>query len=811
MKYGSLSKNCCYIDKTEVLETLIADFQNIYIEGSATTGKTTMVKMFLEKHAELEVHVFDMVQEQRDTVSFQQSLAEVKKISENVHLWIIFENLHIIQDSEILSEIADFLQHLKEGHHGICISREAVPQSFLVLLWNRHMEEITMEDLLFSEEEVELLLERSGSRMHPEEVYAVTGGWAGCIDMMLRLSGKNTGNPWQTDFRQIQAETLKENYEIRTYIQKVILGSLSAEEMELMRQSEICPWITPALCHQVWETSAERVLFERLTRKGFLIHDERKKRWVTAPLFRNLYETGNADRQSWTRLGKWYEDHDYIKEALQFYRKEENDASYKMCMLQYYDRIPFRGISYESVMEWKENIPELIYLRGMYCYEKKDFKNLKKELNRLSGKDTESLEKAEKDPERWLRRQEILLNLQFMDQQLHLDEWLNKLNEFHEKTKKNIRLYHILGNSHTCLCGLRDLTGLFACAKKEENRKARIWKECLGSSEWKFYCMARMDYYLETERKNAVLQEDLELLEKEENLAAFYLMLKWQKKTMQEKQMPEMKIQIEHLEAILKQGENPVIVQNAKALRNLYSIWNGQPERLIRWLRYSEDTKFEITEENYVLAGSLTKGYMLFHQYEKAKKILQALIPYAKEYHRGYLLAEYLFQMAIIRWEENHHGQALQNTIESFLISRQSRYVGFYADYGKTGIEVLEAYVQWMQANSPDGWHRKKKYQYGNVLRMPEADYVGVILRCLKKYSRRNPSLQKESREEQLTMMETIILQDIGRGLTNAEICEDLNLKLPTVKTHIYSLYKKLGVGTRVQAILKGKELGLLD
>ena len=124
---------------------------------------------------------------------------------------------------------------------------------------------------------------------------------------------------------------------------------------------------------------------------------------------------------------------------------------------------------------------------------------------------------------------------------------------------------------------------------------------------------------------------------------------------------------------------------------------------------------------------------------------------------------------------------------------------------------LLYPYVQWMQANSPDGWHRKKKYQYGNVLRMPEADYVGVILRCLKKYSRRNPSLQKESREEQLTMMETIILQDIGRGLTNAEICEDLNLKLPTVKTHIYSLYKKLGVGTRVQAILKGKELGLLD
>ena len=63
---------------------------------------------------------------------------------------------------------------------------------------------------------------------------------------------------------------------------------------------------------------------------------------------------------------------------------------------------------------------------------------------------------------------------------------------------------------------------------------------------------------------------------------------------------------------------------------------------------------------------------------------------------------------------------------------------------------------------------------------------------------------------EKLTMMETIILQDINKGLTNAEICEELNLKLPTVKTHIYSVYKKLGVNSRVQAILKGKELGLV-
>ena len=123
---------------------------------------------------------------------------------------------------------------------------------------------------------------------------------------------------------------------------------------------------------------------------------------------------------------------------------------------------------------------------------------------------------------------------------------------------------------------------------------------------------------------------------------------------------------------------------------------------------------------------------------------------------------------------------------------------------------MLEAYVEWMKNNTPGGWHRKKKYNYGNVLRMPLEDYMEVILRCARREARSDRALQDEPAGERLTMMETIILQDIGHGLSNTEISKELNLKITTVKSHIYSLYKKLGVNSRVQAILKGKELGVL-
>ena len=102
------------------------------------------------------------------------------------------------------------------------------------------------------------------------------------------------------------------------------------------------------------------------------------------------------------------------------------------------------------------------------------------------------------------------------------------------------------------------------------------------------------------------------------------------------------------------------------------------------------------------------------------------------------------------------------------------------------------------------------KIKVFKVLRMPVEDYLEAVLRHAKREARSVPMLSDKAVEEKLTMMETIILQDIGLGITNAEICKELNLKLPTVKSHIYSLYKKLNVNSRVQAVLKGKERGIL-
>ncbi len=57
-----------------------------------------------------------------------------------------------------------------------------------------------------------------------------------------------------------------------------------------------------------------------------------------------------------------------------------------------------------------------------------------------------------------------------------------------------------------------------------------------------------------------------------------------------------------------------------------------------------------------------------------------------------------------------------------------------------------------------------------------------------------------------LTKRERQILDLTATGASNVDIAEKLNLSMHTVKTHIYNLFKKLGVSNRMQAVNWAKE-----
>jgi LuxR family maltose regulon positive regulatory protein len=92
-------------------------------------------------------------------------------------------------------------------------------------------------------------------------------------------------------------------------------------------------------------------------------------------------------------------------------------------------------------------------------------------------------------------------------------------------------------------------------------------------------------------------------------------------------------------------------------------------------------------------------------------------------------------------------------------------------------------------------------------------DYVNQLLAALEIEIARSsapPPPCSSALADPLTPRELDVLHLISQGLSNKDIAEKLVIALNTVKRHTSSIYSKLGVKSRTQAIARARELGLI-
>ncbi len=87
-----------------------------------------------------------------------------------------------------------------------------------------------------------------------------------------------------------------------------------------------------------------------------------------------------------------------------------------------------------------------------------------------------------------------------------------------------------------------------------------------------------------------------------------------------------------------------------------------------------------------------------------------------------------------------------------------------------------------------------------------------VTKRLVERFVQRPPSdVARTERFDELTERELEVLKLVTKGMSNAEIGEQLYLSEATVKTHITRILSKLGVRDRVQAVVLAYESGLVE
>lgn len=91
--------------------------------------------------------------------------------------------------------------------------------------------------------------------------------------------------------------------------------------------------------------------------------------------------------------------------------------------------------------------------------------------------------------------------------------------------------------------------------------------------------------------------------------------------------------------------------------------------------------------------------------------------------------------------------------------------------------------------------------------------WVGApgLVEGLLRFQRTGESSGEESLIEPLTAREKEVLQLMAQGLANKQIALALAISEHTVKFHLSSLYAKLGISSRTEAVRRGIELGLIS
>lgn len=780
------------IDKTAVIEEALRDHLAIALSGLPGTGRKTAVVMLVDKHPEVNALYCDVEEIENASV--------LSRRMEGKTNWYLVRKPEGSRYPDSAEGFRRFTQKMPREDRIFFAVDGRIPDAFLKFVWSGIMAVILPESLQFTEEETCRYLRTCGSRLRGGEVYHMTGGWPGCVAMLVRLSS-------QLDDRWTVWE-LCSRYEIRQYIGTQILPALPAEEVALLKERAPFPRLEEDLELLLWNDS-RRDEEDRLCARGAMVFVPEKKCWYVHPALR-IAIADCAPEELCCRAVKWYETKGYIQDALTCSRQSGNRMLYRDCLLRNYDKVSF--LNYEKV--WSEDdlqVPGFLYLEWMGNF-------LRQEQGRIRMLRIYA-EPLWKEAQAGRRKEirEILLNMAYGDSDISTEEWMEMLEKYTGDGQK-IRLYHILGESVSFLSGLRDLSALFACGDEKVEHYRRLWTDRLVPENQMAYRLARLEYSIVTDTLpgwNKLRSEALLPYEEDApwqiRLGSMYIA--WLLLDDSDMRGPAQRY-IDGLVCTLRAEEVPACRWNARALYYLARAKCSEKEKLMEWLRDTGgDIGYDTGRTRFHIAAEV-KISLYLGNYGRAEELLPELIDYFRNGNSRRWLAESLFQRALVEQEKGMGGQALKTVSESIQTAEPYRYVRIYTSYGLGGAKLLEQYAALNSRAETVQSRRCDDESEMNVFEMNEEQWICYIAREASGRSADSPVPADERtglrRAEHLTPTETLVLKYLEKGYSNARISEEMNIRLATVKSHTYNIYRKLEVSNRTQAVQRARDYGLI-
>jgi LuxR family maltose regulon positive regulatory protein len=249
----------------------------------------------------------------------------------------------------------------------------------------------------------------------------------------------------------------------------------------------------------------------------------------------------------------------------------------------------------------------------------------------------------------------------------------------------------------------------------------------------------------------------------------------------------------------------PPIVLRVATFQARLALMRGQLHEATRWARaHHLGVDDELSEWLEIEYCTLARWHIAERRPDDALGLLRRLAAAAEPARRSGRLIEILALQALAFQIQGETPTALKVLARALALAAPEGYIRVFVDEGAPMAALLRAaharrimpgYVATLLAAFPDRLEARD-------LRLAEGAGTSPLVSSLQPLA---------SLVEPLTNRELEVLRLVAAGRSNRQVADELIVAVGTVKAHLNTIFGKLGVTSRTQAIVRARELQLVE
>ena len=759
---------------------------------------------------------------------------------------LVLDDYHLIDAAPIHKALAFLLEHLPPRLHLVLLSRAEPPLPLTRLRAQNALLEFRAQDLRFTPEETAAFMGQKGLSLPATELAILAGraeGWVAGLQLAaLSMQGRQELGGFVRAFAGSHRL-------IVDYLAEEVLARQPDEARAFLLETALLERLCGPLCDAVTGRGDGQAMLERLEASNlFLIPLDDERHWyryhhLFAEFLQNRLRHQRPDvTQLHQKAARWLEEKGFISNAVHHLRAAENFTEVARLVEQQLEWAIEHG-EFQTLLNWIEAIPEsearlrprLYAFRALMVAWVGRLDEAEKWLDRLEA----VLDTSEKSPEREVVRAEwwavragvagllgdVPRTLEFSRQALGLlppEERLLRLLAIASMGRAQIiqghprqaspiyveartlaesagltgmsLFFHSLegyahlssGQLQQAVWHLQEVLRWVAQTGESYPSQISVAQVCLGEALCEWNQLTDAAHHL---------RHGLAVGQYSGNLYFFVKgSLALARVQQAQGNAQDAWETLKNTERIVQQAGQPQLLLVILAARALLQLRQGQSEAGIRWFAMSglgvEDLLEPEREFEYrVLARVLiSQGDHLAALY-----LLERLRVQAESQERLSNVIELLALEALAHQAKGDKTRASASINRALALAKPEGFVRVFLDEDQPMMALLTRALEAFQRGGSD--------TPGGV----SARYLNSLL-ATSDLVRESPSALPEA----LSRRELEVLRMIARGLPNKGVARQLGLETGTVKWYINTLYSKLEVHSRTQAIARANQLGLL-